>query len=296
MILGRFTQGESGEYATTEGSEVALEHAWIRWSLPGSMPLVAQAGRMPQPIGGYSRRYLPHQNPLIGAPVTYDITYPVAIQLTGSAGIADFTVAVSDQPVGHQIWLPRATSAPRPALAAGVTPFTGFRIGAYGTWGPYLSDGIQEYIPSGHSWDEYDQSVIGFDVSFSRGHFELFAEMTRSMFEMPGDTDERGIVWYIESRYTWSPRWFTALRIERNYQASSWFPYPGTSAWYITDENSWDIEAGGGFRINPGMLIKASYRVERSTEYPNYVTEIDHAIALQFAYSFDVTSWIEGKE
>ena len=293
MILGRFEDGQASEYITPEPSYAELEQAWLRWTLPTNMRLVAQGGRMPQPLGGFSHRYLPDQNPLIGHPATYDIAYPGVVQLAGSTEHYDFLVAVTDQPMGRQIWLPGATSAARPALAAGITPFTGFRIGAYGTWGPYLSDGIQNDIPAGYSWRDYDQSVVGLDVSFSRGHFELFGEMTRSFYEVPEENDERGIVWYLEPKYTWSPRWFTALRIERNYQASVWFPDYAGGPWYVTDENSWDVEAGAGFRIDPRTVVKASYRVERSSEYPTYEPQTDHAIAVQLSCNFDVTSWFE---
>ena len=85
-----------------------------------------------------------------------------------------------------------------------------------------------------------------------------------------------------------------AMRIERNYQTSVWLPDWGS--WYITDENSWDIETGAGFRIDPRTVVKASYRVERSSEYPYYETRTDHAIALQLSCNFDVTSWFERPE
>jgi len=291
MVLGRFENGGIDEYSYVDPDHTELEQAWVRYSFPVSVRLVAQAGKMPQPIGAFSRRYLASQNPLIGAPANYDIDYPYAVALAGRAGHVDFTAAVMDRPLGHQIWLPEPSSAPRPALAAGVTPFTGFRLGAYATWGPYLSSDTQQYVPSGYRWREYTQHVLGFDLQFSRGHFELNGEMTRSLFEMPEEPQERGVVWYLEPKYTWSPRWFTAMRILNNKQTSVWLPDYGS--WYVTDENIWDVETGAGFRIDPRTLVKGSYRFRRSTEYPSYGPETDHGVALQLSWSFDVKSWFE---
>jgi len=291
MILGRFEDGSASEYVVPDSSHAELEQAWVRYSFPSSARLVAQAGRMPQPIGSFSHRYLSNENPLIGKPVNYDIVYPYVIELAGSVGRVDFLAAVVDRPLHYQTWLPEPSSAPRPALAAGITPFTGFRLGAYATWGPYLSRDVEKYIPTGQSWRDYDQRVVGFDLHFSRGHFELNGEMTRSMFEVPGQPDERGVVWYLEPKYTWSPRWFSSLRVERNNQTSVWLPY-GVD-WYVTDENSWDLEVGAGFRIDPKSTVKVSYRAERSTEYPTFTPELDHSLALQFSFNFDVRTWFE---
>ena len=294
MVLGRFEGGNSSQYIVAESKTAELEQAWLRYTLPTSVRLMAQAGRMPQPIGNFSRRYLSSQNPLIGAPADYEIEYPYAVEIAGRAGPIDFLAAVVDKPLGKQIWLPEASSAPRPAFAVGVTPFTGFRFGAYATWGPYLSRDVEPEIPAGHGWRDYDQRVIGFDLQFSRGHFELNAEMTRSLFEVPGQSDDSGVVWYLEPKYTWSPRWYTALRLEKNNQASVWLPYyPYIPEWYVTDEDSWDLEAGVGFRIDPRSLVKLAYRVERSTEYPTYTPEVGHALALQVSWNFDAISWFD---
>lgn len=294
MALGRFEDGGAGGYQWVETDEdrAVLEQAWIRFETSGPIGLVAQAGRMPYPIGSFSRRYLSSQNPLIGQPVVYDLRYPHAIQITMTAGPVDVTAAAVDRPLMHQIYLEEPDASLRPALAAGVTPVTGLRFGAYATWGPYLSRGVRPYLyPGGGGWRDYRQRVTGLELAYSRGHFELNAEMTRSLFEMPGEPDERGVVWYLEPKYTWSPRWFSALRLQRNEQTSVWLPWGG--GWYVTDEGSWDVEAGTGFRISPDAVIKVSYRVERSAEYPSNTPVVDHALALQLSTGFDVRSWLD---
>ncbi|HZI93047.1 MAG TPA: hypothetical protein VFE84_02285 [Patescibacteria group bacterium] len=286
FLLGRIEGGDANSYLAGEGTVTNLDQAWLRYAFTSKPRFVLQAGKMAGPIGSFNRRYLSSQNPLIGNPATYDLTYPYAVQLTGSAGRADFTIAVMDQPVARQIYLPEPDSSARPALSAGITPFTGFRIGAYATRGPYLARQVEPFLPAGRGWRDYEQNVVGLDLQFSRGHFELNCEATKSLFEVPGQHDDSGIVYYIEPKYTWSPRWFTALRIERNQNTSVWLPY--MAGWYVTDEDAWDVEAGVGFRIDPHTLMKASYRVDRSAEDPAEPHLVDRAIALQLSYGFDV--------
>ena len=291
FLLGRVEGGDASDYQAGEGTVTELDQAWLRYSFPSRPRFVLQAGKMVEPVGGYTHRYLSSQNPLIGSPANYELSYPYAIQLTGSAGRADFMVAVMDRPVQRQIYLPEPDSSPRPAVSAGITPFTGFRIGAYATRGPYLARQVEPLLPSGHSWRDYDQNVVGLDLQFSRGHFELNGEATKSLFQVPGQHDESGIVYYIEPKYTWSPRWFTALRVERNRNTAVWLPY--MAGWFVTDEDAWDLEAGVGFRIDPHALLKASYRVERAAEDPTAPYIIDRAIALQLSYGFDVRALLE---
>jgi len=135
----------------------------------------------------------------------------------------------------------------------------------------------------------YREEVVGLDVQFSRGHFELNGEHTRSRLEVPGSGSDRGWVAYIEPRYAWSPRWFTALRLERGRRLSV-EPQAGTAGLAET-ERLYDLEAGIGFRIGPGLLVKASYRTDLAPNDPASAAEGGHAFAMQLSYNFDVNSW-----
>ena len=290
MVLGRAEGGDIGDYYSSEGGTTTeLEQAWLRYTMPAGLTL--QAGKMVEPIGSFNHRYLSNQNPLIGSPAGYMVDYPVGVELTGSAGRADFLLALVDRPLSRQIYLPEPSSTYRPAVEAGITPFVGFRVGGYATWGTYLSREVEPFIPPGRSWRDYQQRVVGLDVQFSRGHFELNGEATRSQFELPGEHDETGFVYYLEPKYTWSPRLFTALRLERNETASVWLPW--NAGWYVTDEAAWDVEAGIGYRIDPRTLVKVSYRVERATDDPTTAPDYDHSLAVQLSLGFDVRSWFD---
>jgi hypothetical protein len=65
--------------------------------------------------------------------------------------------------------------------------------------------------------------------------------------------------------------------------------------WVVSNSELFDVEAGAGYRIAPGAVLKVSYRrdwwnVPDSTKsmFPN-----GHSVAAQLTYSFNVNSWLE---
>src|SRR4029453_16525650 len=120
-----------------------------------------------------------------------------------------------------------------------------------------------------------------------RAHFELNAEMTQSRLEVPYAGDARGRVYYAEPKYTFSPRWYGALRYERGEVPEAFWIWD--TQWSAEQRRVHDVEAGLGFRITPGLLVKASYRTE--IDHGDATGELEgHAAALQLSYTFDINS------
>jgi hypothetical protein len=153
---------------------------------------------------------------------------------------------------------------------------------------------VQFAVPTGQSWRDFDQEIAGIELAWSRGYFELNGDAAFSRYEVPAQTAKpRGNAWFLEPRYTWTPRLYTALRIERND-----YPYIaplGPSFWIAVNATLSDAEAVVGWRFRSDLLLKASYRRDRwdvdesqRAFFPN-----GHWFALQLSYDFDVSSWIE---
>ena len=281
---------ESGRGTETQETETRLEQAYLRYSFEAPRRLVLQAGRLPLPYGNFSRRYFSSQNPLIGTPLNYEMSYPLGLQISGAVGRFDFMAAALDGPLTHQEYDSPTESVVRPALAAGVTPLTGFRVGAYATKGPYLSRISEWWLLPGADLRDFEEKVSGLDLQFSRAHFELNGELTQARLEVPNAGDARGRTWYVEPKYTFSPRWYAALRWERGDLAEAHWVW-GTT-WSPEQIRINDLEAGLGCRILPGFLAKASYRTEMDKRSTGPDPE-GHALALQLSYSFDVNSWFQ---
>jgi hypothetical protein len=166
------------------------------------------------------------------------------------------------------------------------------RFGASYTRGPYLNRDLAAGLLAGAGWKNYEHQMLAFDARFSRGYLELHGELGLSDYDVPNRSEPiAGIAYYTEAKYTWSPRLFTAARLERN-------DYPfirpqGDTAWTARAVNFYNAEIGAGYRLGPNTTLKASYRrdrwhVEESRKafFPN-----GYAFALQLSRRFDVNSW-----
>ena len=165
---------------------------------------------------------------------------------------------------------------------------TGLRIGMSGTWGPYLNDGYTTAQLKGLDWTKYNELIVATDVQFSRGYFEAHFEGARSTYDIPGrETTQDGLQFYVESKYTLTPRLFLAARYERN-------DYPFIAAfgpnWVAANSVVSDGEFGGGFRPTATTLLKVSLRKDHWKPNPNPSAPHDngYGLALQLSQSFDL--------
>jgi len=291
FVLGEAKDGKAYDDGET-GTE--LEQAFLRYTFRPPLHLMVEAGQLLCPIGNFSRRYLSNVNPLIGSPDGYSLSYPLGLSVSGRAARLDYRVAFLDRPFGNENYVPKPGRALRPALALGVTPAVGIRLGAYATRGPYLGPEVAPMLPAGDAWRDFRQSTYGVDAQFSRGYFELNGDFARSTYEVPGIVrSARGLAYFVEPKYTWSPRFFTALRFERNDYPYIMAVAPGV--FIDPNANLYDVEAGAGYRLGPGALLKIAYRRDRWDVDPSRKPMFPdgYSVSAQLSYRFDVNSWFE---
>lgn len=287
VVLFGHLEAETGTARREEGSEVYLEQYGVRWSPSDALTL--QGGKMAHPVGVFSTRHLSFRNPLVGAPDGYSLTYPMGVQLSGAIATIDYRAAVVDEPLWHEGYTPEPSAAPRPAVGVGITPFTGFRIGASATAGPYLRNDLATTLYAGRDWRSYRQRILAGDVQFSRGYLELNAELAAGSYDVPGRAEPiPGLTWYVEGKYTFTPRFYLATRAERNDYP---FIEPRTgTVWTASRSDFTDIEVGGGFRIRSSTLLKASVRADHRVPTPNpFAPQASgRAVAVQLSQTFDL--------
>jgi len=287
-------RGEDGSGSYEGVRQGRIEQAALRYTFRAPLRLVLEAGKIVSPLGNFPRRRLSTTNPLIGAPDSYDVSYPLGVQVGGQVSRIDYRVALIDLPLINEKYVPEPGSVLRPALSLGVTPVTGLRLGGYATRGPYLSSDVDPFIPAGAGWRDFQQRVLGADIQFSRGYFELNGDFARSAYDVPAQARAvRGKSYFIEPKYTWSPRFFTALRFERNDYA---YVKPlGPGVWLAKAVDFFDVEAGAGYRLGAGTVLKVAYRRDRWNVDPSLKSFFPngYSVAAQVSYSFNVNSWIE---
>src|SRR5262245_3737620 len=279
---------ETGKATADQETDYRVEQAYLRAIFGESRHTILQAGKLILPYGNFSRRYLSTSNPLIGTPLNYDVSYPFGVQLNGSAGRFDYMVAVLDSPMWKQRYDSKPESYPRPALAAGVTPLVGFRLGGYATRGPYLSQlsKSEDWLFPEDQLSDFEERAYGLDVQYSVAHFELNGDMTQASMEVPYAGMARGRMYYVEPKYTISPRWYVAARYERGNRPDAVWLF--STNWEAQRQRVHDVEAGFGFRIDPHFVVKASYRavLDSTPGAPE-----GNAAAVQLSYTFDINSW-----
>jgi hypothetical protein len=287
------TDDSSGERET----EAEIEQFALRYTSRSSPYFFFEAGRILSPLGAYSNRHLSTQNPLIGQPHIYITTYPLGIQAAGSSGWLDYRAALVDQPDIKPDFIPAdPESAFRPALGFGVTPFPELRFGFSYTEGPYLNRQLNPGLPAGTGWRDFDQQVLGFDFQFSRGYLEFNGQLVVSRYDVPFhsySTDDKS--YYLELKYTWTPRLYGALRYGNNKGTA--IEHMGDSSWLGQNIEFRDLEVGLGYRFSPDTLFKVAYRSDHwdtpvSRENP---VENGHSLSLQLSHHFDPGSWLVKK-
>src|SRR5262249_56890021 len=107
---------------------------------------------------------------------------------------------------------------------------------------------------AGGGWRDVDQEIAGLDVTFSRGYFELNGEYATSVYEVPTQPGpSRGRAWFVEPKYTFTPRFFAALRVEHNDYP---FIMPINSFFWVGQNAAfYDAELGAGWRFSSGLLL-----------------------------------------
>jgi len=277
---------EGGPARHEEGTELYVNQAGVRWS--PSDAFVVEAGQLTHVVGTFSSRYLSFRNPLVGAPDGYSLVYPLGVKIAGSASMFDWRAGVLSKPLTNEEYTVEPSHAPRPAVGVGITPFTGFRLGASATVGPYLNHELAPGLLAGRDWRSYRQRIVAADLQLSRGYFEGFAELAHGRYEVPGADALAGFAWYVETKYTFTPRLFGAVRVERND-----YPYimPFNDFAWIADKSDFtDVEVGGGFRLTSSTLLKLSVRADHWVPNPNPFApqSSGRALAMQLSQTFDV--------
>jgi len=276
-----------------------LDQVAVRYTRRSAPWLFIEAGKILSPLAAYSERRLSTRNPLIGQPYLYTRAYPWGGKVVGAAAWFDFQLAWVD-PSGsdgnYQDFEP--DSAFRPALSAGVTPFTGLRFGLSWTRGPYLNSEMNEYLPGGRQWRDYDQEFWGLDFQFSRGYLEFNGQLLRTSYEVPyHDPAPEDSSYFLELKYTWTPRLYGAVRyqdIELTY-----VDYPKYGYWHTDASKFTALEVGLGYRFNPDLQLKVTYQADRwkgsNYGYAYARNARGHALGLQLSWSFDLVSLLSDK-
>lgn len=186
--------------------------------------------------------------------------YGTGVMLFGSIGIIDYFAALMNGTVSNTGSYGNSLNVNNDIgklLRVTVTPLFGLTIGGSVSWGSYLSDTIENYLPDYTSAEDYKQFIGSIDIEYTRGHIQFFSQALYNSWEYPNIIDDLNVFgYYAETKYTFRPRWFIAARV--NQMLFSNITVDGINQRW--DYNVLQVEGGIGFAIDRNTLVKAVYK------------------------------------
>ena len=303
-------------YSTAYGY-IDLHGAYIRLEKLFGSSLNLQVGRIPNTIGTWGARTYSPINPLIGVPlvwnhhtsldpgtlgatptiqqllalrdlrpqggmpILYDFCWNGGVELYGSLGKLDFSVAALSGSVTKPL-VEQSKELPQATARVSFAPSPGFIIGTSGFYGPYLFGaefgGIQYFADSTKPSD-YMNMGGGGDLYLAHGALELYSEAYFASWEYPNLPTLNAFSGYAEAKYKFATGWYLAGRFD--------LFEPGKVSVNQVEEN-WDYklkryEYGLGYKPNRNLIVKAVSQLNRFSQKPSF--DLDH-YAIQFALDF----------
>ena len=225
-------------------------------TLRGWSGLDVPAGSTPRPVALADKRL---RNPVIWGP-----SYTTGIAAFGQIGKFDYAAEIKNASLSSrpESWDGTAVQWQHPTVSGriGVRPNVNWRLGASASVGPYLDKEAASTLAPGSRLGDYRQIVLGQDVSFAWHHWQVWAEIFESRFEIPGVGNADSLAYYIEAKYKFTPQLFGAVRW--NQHVFSELP-DGAGGRAVWGADIWRLDFALGYRFTAHTQLKLQYNLDR---------------------------------
>ncbi|HTO92010.1 MAG TPA: hypothetical protein VMJ70_12835 [Candidatus Sulfotelmatobacter sp.] len=232
------------QYHTTLRSDVLV---------PDVDALLAVQGR-----GQSGFSYTPTQTKLRGMPVIYDFCWDAGVAVNGSAAPLEYAVAITAGTPSMMEPSQDNNEGKSVMGRIGFQPIPALRIGASGSYGPYLASSLDPQLPAGKTANDYMQKLAMADFALETGHLSLISEGYLNQWMTP-TVGNLGVAGYygearigIASTGAWLAGRWESMRFTNV-----------TSSTGETEPWNYDIdrlETGVGYRVARGAIVKAVYQ------------------------------------
>ncbi len=308
-------RADSGFDPSDRGAQVRLDEYALRvtpWS-DGRFNL--QIGKFSTVIGGWIERHLSWDNPFVNAPLPYEAptlvsdldvpitaqsfigapnfakyeflplvwgpAYTIGISAAGRIGIFEYAVEVKNAGVSSrpESWHDYTFTHPSVDLRLGLRPNEAWRIGFSAAEGPYFRPNASP-LPAGSHFSDYRQYLLGQDISYARGHLQIWAESFVSRFEIPQLGNADVFAYYLEMKYKITPQLFGALRWNQELFATG---RDAKGQPVARAHDVWRVDTALGYRFTAHSQLKLQYSVARG----GFATDnLGSTFAAQFTLRF----------
>jgi hypothetical protein len=281
---------------TNDSVEVRADEYFMRFNPRDDNVIQFQIGKFATAVGNWVPRHNSWENPFINAPLPYENVTPVADReapssradfaerhndfdenyernpimwgpnytsgaaILGTVDKFDYRVEIKNAPISSrpdswditQIGLDHPTFSGRVDLRPSPT----WTFGVSSSFGPYMRPEARVTLPRGSHIDDFDQITIAQDASFAWRHFQLWAEVFETRFEVPRVGNADTLAYYLEARYKLTPQLFAAVRWNQQFFSNVSDGASGRFGW---GNDVWRTDAALGYRFTNYLQAKLQY-------------------------------------
>jgi hypothetical protein len=216
-------------------------------------------------------------------PIIWGPSYASGAAAAGVLGTFDYAVEIKNTSLSSrpETWQPTATDWDHPTASArlGWNPDEMWSLGLSASDGPYLRASAAAALPPGEGLGAYREIVLGQDAAFAWHHFQAWAEVFETRYEIPAVANADTLAYYIEARYTFAPQFSGAIRW--NQQVYATVPVDGIARPW--GQNATRIDLAPAYRFTAHIQLKLQYSLQRGDPgWPGYGRLIAAQATLRF--------------
>jgi hypothetical protein len=279
-----------------KAQDARFDEYFLRYSPLKNGEVNFQVGKFATVVGSWVPRHDSWQNPFINAPVPYEniVTIsdqggpPSSAQFLGRKRVGDLKDRwvpivwgpsyasgasifgrISKFDYGVEIKNASLSSRPsswnafeqdweHPTLSgrAGWRPNASWNLGVSGSGGTYLGESAEPSLPSGKGINDFEQFTLATDVSYARHHWQIWAEVFASRFDVPFAGKADTLAWYLEVKYKFTAQFFGAVRWNQQWFNKIKLPNGQQEVW---DNDLWRSDFVLGYRFTRHIQAKLQY-------------------------------------
>lgn len=282
---GRFNL-QIGQFATVAGGWINRHQSWDNPFINAPLPyenITVLWDRQPPPSAWYFAHWTPWGK--YGyLPVIWGPSYAGGVSVSGRIGRFEYAAELKNAGLssGPESWSLSETGFENPTVTGrlGFRPDPAWNFGLTASRGAYFRPEAAEFLPPGRGLEDYQQLTLGHDISFAWHHWQLWAEVFASRFEVPLVGHADTLAGYLEAKYKFTPQLFGALRWNQQFFSEVPDGEGSRTAW---GDNLWRLDAALGYRFTPHTQLKLQYSPEHASGDGG---GFSHNLALQFTLRF----------
>ena len=282
---------------TDEGPEVRLDEYALRITPWKDGRLSVQVGKFAAVTGNWNPRHLSWDNPFINAPLVYENvtiledmkalpaiyfergvfrdpkeeylpaiwgpSYATGVSAAGRFGMYEYAAEIKNASLSSrpESWDLTQIGFEDPTVNTrlGLRPNEAWNFGFSASKGAYFRPEAEATLPVGRDIGDYDQLVLGQDVSFAWRHLQIWAEFYQIRFELPSGGDADTFGYYLEAKYKFAPQLFGAVRWNQQFFGD----IPGSSGqpiqWWRDISR---VETALTYRLTEHTQLKLQYNLQ----------------------------------